>query len=114
MTAMPLVLASVLAAWAGISAFALQSPTQRHRSHLPPQRRATRLAYMSGGMALFAISLFAALGHSNLSFAIVLWICQAGVLGVAWTCLLPYAGPWMAWSSRAAVIVLPLLLVAAR
>jgi hypothetical protein len=101
--------ASLLAAWAAMTGFAFQAPSQRHRLGLAPQRRARRALHALAASALLALSLAAAMQANGKAFGLVLWLCQACVLGLAATCLFPYAQRMLTRSSAVAALAAPLL-----
>ncbi|HYD78837.1 MAG TPA: DUF3325 family protein [Paucimonas sp.] len=109
----PLLLAaaSAFAALAGMAALCFQSPSQRHRMGLPEQARGRRCWFAAAGAAMLAISLIAAIAADGPSFGIVLWLCQAGIIGLFMILLLPYAIAWVIRVSGVAAILGWLLFV---
>ncbi|HZW12586.1 MAG TPA: DUF3325 domain-containing protein [Noviherbaspirillum sp.] len=112
MTSFLLASASLLGALGGMALLCFQSPNQRHRSRLPEQSPGVRLQFMSVGVALLALSLGSAIIGQGVSFGIVLWICQVGLVGVAMICSLPYYRAWIEPLSRIAAVAAPGLFVA--
>lgn len=110
----PLLIAagSTLAAWAGMAALCFQSPSQRHRLGLREQTRRQQQGFIATGSALLAVSLASAIAVDGVSFGVTLWLCQAGILGLALVFWLPYSMPGVVRSARCAVAVAPLLLAA--
>jgi hypothetical protein len=108
----PLLLAagSALAAWAGMAALCFQSSSQRHRMGLREQTRGQQRRFIAAGSALLAVSLAAAIAADGVSFGIVLWLCQAGILGAVLICWLPYSMAGVVASARCAAAAVPLLL----
>ncbi|GAB3538372.1 hypothetical protein GCM10027343_03950 [Noviherbaspirillum agri] len=104
--------ASLLGALGGMAMLCAQSPNQRHRNRLPELARAQRLRFVSAGIVLLAISLAGATAGQGFSFGIVLWLCQAGLVGVAMICSLPYCGAWLERVFRVAAAAAPGLFVA--
>ncbi|WP_167092759.1 DUF3325 family protein [Massilia frigida] len=97
-------LASAITAWAAMAVLCARSATQRCRMGLPDQAPAQSLAWALAGVTLLLVSMAAAVIASGASFGILLWLCQAGVLGLLMICLLPYAGavvlaPWC-WPNK--------------
>ena len=109
MTPQLLEAASMLAAWSGMTTFCFASRNQRHRMHLPEQQDVQRWTYRAAAVLLLATSLLAAVTANGASFGIVLWICQAGLAGLALVCVLPYAATWVTRTSRTAALLLPVL-----
>ena len=93
MSALALGLASALSAGAALTLLCLRASSQRHRLGLPEQTPGWRWLYAIAGLALLAISLAATVAVDGLSFGSVLWLCQAGLLALLITCLLPYLLP---------------------
>ncbi|HYD60856.1 MAG TPA: DUF3325 family protein [Noviherbaspirillum sp.] len=112
MNAMQFAAGSALAAWAGMAALCFQSSSQRHRMGLREQTRGQQQRFIAAGSALLAISLAAAIAADGVSFGIVLWLCQAGILGAALICWLPYSMTGVVTSARCAAATAPLLLAA--
>lgn len=104
--------ASLLGALGGMALLCFQSPSQRHRSRLPEQSPGVRLQFMAGGVALLALSLAGAIAGHGFSFGIVLWLCQASLVGMAMICSLPYYSAWIEQMSRIAAVTAPGLFVA--
>jgi hypothetical protein len=105
--------ASTCAAWAGMAALCYRSSNQRHRMGLPAQAPELGRWFALAGTALLALSLAGAVAADGLSFGIVLWLCQAGMLGLAMICMLPYARDLVGTMSRVAAVLAPLLCAAA-
>lgn len=103
---------SALAAWAGMAVLCFQSSSQRHRMGLREQTRAQQWRFIAAGMALLATSLSAAIAVDSASFGIVLWLCQAGILGLALIFWLPYSMSGVTRSARFSAAATPLLLAA--
>lgn len=104
--------ASLLGALGGIATLCLQSPNHRHRNRLPAQTSAMRLQFISVGVALLALSLAGAIAGQGVSFGIVLWLCQMGLMGLAMICSLPYYSASVELVSRLAAITAPGLFIA--
>lgn len=109
MTPQLLAAASLLAAWSGMTVLCFASRNQRHRMHLPEQQDGQRRGYRAAAVLLLSASLLAAVTTNGTSFGIVLWICQAGLAGLALVCVLPYAATWVTRTSRIAALLLPVL-----
>lgn len=101
--------ASALAAWAGMAALCFQSASQRYRMGLPAQGHGRRLGLALGGAALLGMSLAASLAVDGASFGSVLWLCQAGILGLLLVGVLPYAMTGVIRLAQAAAALAPLL-----
>ncbi|MBC7858540.1 MAG: DUF3325 family protein, partial [Burkholderiaceae bacterium] len=110
----PLLLAagSACAAWAGMAALAFQSPNQRHRMGLIEQAAGRRRCFIAAAAALLALSLGAAIAADGAALGMVLWLCQAGMLGLALIGALPYSVAWAVRTARVAAVIGPLLLLA--
>ncbi len=107
-----IVACSVLSAWSGMAALCFQSSSQRHRMGLREQTRGQQWRFIAAGCALLAFSLAAAIAADGVSFGIVLWLCQTGILGAALICWLPYSMAGVVASARCAAAAAPLLLAA--
>jgi hypothetical protein len=81
---------SAAAAFMGMAALCVQSKNQRHRMGWREQTVQQRCIFVALGALLLAASLAMAVRVNGLSFGIVLWLCQTGVLGLALICSLPY------------------------
>jgi hypothetical protein len=86
-----LVVCSMTAAWAAMTAIYLQSTAQRERLGLRPQSPAERRAFIAVASGLLVLSMVAAVTRDGPSFGLVLWLSQAGIFGLALLCLAPYA-----------------------
>lgn len=114
MTPVVLAVASTLGAWSGMAMLGLQAPSHRHRLGLPPQSAGPRLRRAAAGAALLILSLSAAIAANGLSFGIVLWLCQIGMLGLILICLWPYHPVWVARASVLSAFAAPSLYAAGR
>lgn len=112
MTSFLLAGASLLGAFGGMALLCFQSPNQRHRSRLPEQTPGVRLQFILVGVTLLVISLGSAIGGQGVSFGMVLWLCQAGLVGLAMICCLPYYSARIEQLSRIAAVTAPGLFVA--
>lgn len=106
-----LAMASLFASWAGMVVLCFASPTQRHRMGLAEQGARQRRNCVMAAILLFFFSLLAAIAADGTAFGIVLWICQAGLAGLALVCMLPYSPAWVVHSSRAAALLATVFLV---
>lgn len=113
MTALLMAAGSALAAWAGMGVLCFQSPSQRRRLGLPEQTGRQRWPCAMAAATLIAVSLAAAVAD-GVPFALVLWLCQAGLLGLALICTLPFARRGVTASMWVAALLALLVLAAAR
>lgn len=104
---------SAFAAWAGMAVLCYQSSSQRHRMGLREQSAREQWRFILAGTALIAISLAAAVLADGTQFGLLLGLCQAGMLGVALICCLPFARSAVTASARLAALLAPLSLAAA-
>lgn len=105
--------ASALAVWAGMAVLCFQSSSQRRRLALRELSGSEPLRYFAAASALIGLSLAAAVAADGVQFGLLLWLCQAGMLGLALICALPFARSAVEASARAAAVSVPLLLAAA-
>ncbi|RSZ60402.1 DUF3325 family protein [Massilia atriviolacea] len=104
---------SAFAAWAGMAVLCFQSSSQRQRMGLREQSGRQQWGFILAGAALLAVSLAAAVVADGSQFGLLLWLCQAGMLGVALICCLPFARSAVSASARLAALLAPLSLGAA-
>jgi hypothetical protein len=97
MNSLALHLASIAAAWMAMSVLCLRSSSQRHRMGLPELAPIRRRHAGAAATTLLAASLVAAVASDGPALGIVLWLCQAGLLGLVLTCLLPYKPGILLW-----------------
>ena len=69
--------------------------------------------FILAGTSLIAISLAATVAADGTQFGVLLWLCQAGMLGVALICCLPFARTAVTASAFVAALLAPLSLAAA-
>lgn len=106
---------AAFAAWTGLGLLCLRTRAVRTRFGWAPLGGAARALLGGGGTLCCALSLTFALQADPASFALVLWITQLGMLGLAMALLLPrrshLLGASLRLASAATVLtaVLPLL-----
>lgn len=113
MKALLLAAGSALAVWAGMAVLCFRSSSQRRRLGLREQTGRERWRFSMAATALIGISLAAAVVADGAQFGLVLWLCQAGMLGLALICTLPFARTAVTASACVAALLAPPLLVAA-
>ena len=113
MNALLMAAGSACAAWAGMAVLCFRSASQRRRMGLREQSAPEQWRFILAGAALIAISLAAAVVADGVQFGLLLWLCQAGMLGVALICCLPFARGAVTASARLAALLAPLSLAAA-
>lgn len=113
MNALLLAAGSALAAWAGMAVLCFQSSSQRRRMGLREQTGPEQWRFILAGTGLIAISLAATVAADGTQFGVLLWLCQAGMLGVALICCLPFARTAVTASAFVAALLAPLSLAAA-
>lgn len=104
---------SALAVWAGMAVLCFRSSSQRRRLGLREQSGREQWRFTMAATALIAISLAAAVVADGAQFGLVLWLCQAGMLGLALICSLPFAKTAVTASAWGAALLAPLMLAAA-
>lgn len=102
---------SILGAWSAMVALCFRSSTQRHRMGLREQSHWQRRYFLAAAIAMLSVSLGAAIASNGVSFGIVLWLCQASVLGIALICWLPYSASSVARSGAVSAMGASLLIL---
>lgn len=113
MKALLLATGSAMAVWAGMAVLNFRSSSQRRRLGLREQTVSEQFGFSLAGTAMIAISLAAAIAADGVQFGLLLWLGQAGMLGLALICALPFAPAAVTASARGAALLAPLTLLAA-
>jgi len=113
MKALLMATGGALAAWTGMMLLYFQSSSQRRRMGLREQSGRQQWRFIAAATAWIAMSLAAAVAADGVQFGLLLWLCQAGMLGLALICSLPFAQSAVTASAFVAAPLAPLLFLAA-
>lgn len=104
---------SAFAVWAGMAILCFQSSSQRRRLGLREQSGREQWHFTVAATTLIVMSLAAAVIADGAQFGLLLWACQAGMLGLALIFSLPFARTSVTASAWLAALLAPLLLAVA-
>jgi hypothetical protein len=113
MNALLMAAGSAMAAWSGMAVLCFQSASQRRRLGLHAHSAGEKWRFTMAATALIGMSLAAAVAADGVQFGLILWLCQAGLLGLGLICCLPFARAAVTASAWAAGLLSPPLLAAA-